>query len=212
MSESLKKRSRSLRKPDETLNKSVENIDSDEKNEETGPSALAKTLASAGHLANLLPTGTLLLFQILGPLVSNNGRCDLVGRYMMGILLTCCGFSGFFASFTDSFKGSDGKVYYGVATFKGFWTFDYLPPAAGSPDRAKYKIRVIDFVHAFLSLLVFAAIALYDKNTMRCFYPAPEGEIKEVLDVLPVAMGVLCSSLFVVFPTTRHGIGYPVST
>ncbi|GLJ06393.1 hypothetical protein SUGI_0038080 [Cryptomeria japonica] len=174
-------------------------------------SALTQTLAGASHLANLLPTGTLLLFQVLCPMVSNNGHCDHVRRSMTAILLTCCGLSGFLASFTDSFKGSDGKIYYGFATLKGLYTFEYMSPGSGAPDPAKYKLRLVDFMHAFLSVLVFAAIALYDKNVVGCFYPAPKEETEEILGVLPVAIGLVCTTLFVVFPTTRHGIGYPVS-
>jgi hypothetical protein len=33
-----------------------------------------------------------------------------------------------------------------------------------------------------------------------------------VLTVLPIAIGVVGSMLFVTFPTTRHGIGFPLST
>eukprot|EP01018_Ginkgo_biloba_P016638 Gb_04838 [translate_table: standard] len=175
-------------------------------------SIVTQTLASTAHLANLLPTGTLLAFQILCPTLSNNGRCDPVGRFMTQILLTLCGISCFMACFTDSFRGSDGKIYYGFATPRGFWTFEYVNGGNEVPDPAKYKLRFVDFVHAFLSVLVFGAIALYDRNVVSCFYPNPKYETKEVLDVLPVAIGVICSLLFVVFPTTRHGIGYPVTT
>lgn len=174
-------------------------------------SALTHTLAGAAHLANLLPTGTLLLFQVLCPLVTNNGHCDHARRYMTAILLACCGLSGFLASFTDSFRGSNGKIYYGFATLKGLYTFEYVSPGSGPPDPAEYKLRAVDFVHAFLSLLVFSAIALYDKNVVGCFYPAPEVETEEILGVLPVAIGLVSTMLFVAFPTTRHGVGFPVS-
>uniref|UniRef100_A0A0E0DSJ4 Uncharacterized protein n=1 Tax=Oryza meridionalis TaxID=40149 RepID=A0A0E0DSJ4_9ORYZ len=33
--------------------------------------------------------------------------------------------------------------------------------------------------------------------------------IQSVLGIVPLGVGVMCSLLFVVFPTTRHGIGYP---
>ncbi|KAH9326226.1 hypothetical protein KI387_006404, partial [Taxus chinensis] len=170
-------------------------------------SALTQTLAGAANLANLLPTGTTLLFQVLCPLLSNHGHCDPTRRYMTEILLACCALSGLLASFTDSFRGSDGKIYYGFATLKGFYAFEYVSAGGAVPDPAKYRLRAVDFVHAFLSVLVFAAIALYDKNVVGCFYPAPEEETKELLDVLPVAIGLACSLLFLALPTTRHGVG-----
>jgi len=172
--------------------------------------ALNQSLASTAHLANLLPTGTVLAFQILCPIFSNSGHCDQVSAFMTECLLVLCALSCFFISFTDSFQGSDGKLHYGLATPKGLWTFENLSEAI--PDAGRYQVRILDFVHAFLSVLVFAAIALLNDNVVKCLYPAPDYQTKEVLDVLPVGIGVFSSLLFVVFPTTRHGIGYPVSS
>lgn len=67
-------------------------------------------------------------------------------------------------------------------------------------------------VHAVLSVLVFGAVALRDKNVLGCFYPRPGHEAQEVLDIVPLGVGIICSMLFVVFPTRRHGIGYPVTS
>ncbi|KDO43218.1 hypothetical protein CISIN_1g035725mg, partial [Citrus sinensis] len=79
------------------------------------------------------------------------------------------------------------------------------------PDLNKYRIRFIDGVHAVLSVLVFAAVALRDKNVLSCFFPTPKHETQEVLDIVPVGIGLICSLLFVIFPTRRHGIGYPIT-
>ncbi|XVF46003.1 hypothetical protein PTKIN_Ptkin02bG0253200 [Pterospermum kingtungense] len=87
--------------------------------------------------------------------------------------------------------------------------FDYADPTgSGLPDLSKYIIRFIDGVHAVLSVFVFRAVALRDKNVLNCFYPTPEHETQEVLNIAPVGIGLICSLLFVVFPTRRHGIGY----
>lgn len=86
------------------------------------------------------------------------------------------------------------------------------PNGAGLPDLSKYKIRFIDGIHAVLSVLVFIAVALRDKNVLSCFYPMPKHETQEVLDIVPVGIGLICSLLFMVFPTRRHGIGYPVTS
>ncbi|XP_061371896.1 protein DMP3-like [Gastrolobium bilobum] len=177
--------------------------------------ALSQTLSGAANLANLLPTGTLLAFQILTPVFTNNGICDSVTRPLTIGLLLLLGLSCFLACFTDTVKTSDGQVYHGLATLNGLWLFDYPDPdpsTSGLPDLRKYKVRFIDFVHALLSVLVFCAVALRDKNLLRCFYPKPEHQTLELLDILPVGIGFICGLLFVVFPTTRHGIGYPVTS
>lgn len=180
--------------------------------------AVSQTLTSTATLANLLPTGTLLAFQMLTPVFTNNGSCDSVTRLLTLMLLLLLGLSSFLACFTDTVKASDGRVYHGLATFTGLWLFDHPEPdpssssSSGLPDLSKYKVRLLDWVHALLSVLVFCSVALRDKNVVTCFYgPKPEHETQEVLNIVPVGIGVLSSLLFVVFPTTRHGIGYPLS-
>ncbi|GAV90212.1 DUF679 domain-containing protein [Cephalotus follicularis] len=174
--------------------------------------ALSQTLTSTANLANLLPTGTLLAFQLLTPIFTNHGSCDPTTGFMTIILLVLLAISCFLACFTDSVKASDGHVYYGLATFKGMFLFDY-PDVTGSglPDLSKYKIRFIDGVHGVFSVLIFGALVLRDVNVLHCFYPQPGRQIQEIFDIAPVGIGFLCSFLFLVFPTRRHGIGYPIT-
>ncbi|KAL7235753.1 hypothetical protein ACSBR1_019107 [Camellia fascicularis] len=172
--------------------------------------AVSQTLTSTANLANLLPTGTILAFQLLTPIFTTNGSCDSATRPMTLILLLLLATSCFLSSFTDSFKSPEGQVYYGFATFKGMWLFDYQSNT-GLPDLSKYRVTPIDVVHAVLSMLVFVAVALRDKNVLSCFYPKPAHETQEVLDIVPIGIGLICSLLFMVFPTRRHGIGYPVT-
>ncbi|KAI3445591.1 hypothetical protein Pfo_002256 [Paulownia fortunei] len=175
-------------------------------------SALSQALESSAHLANLLPTGTLLAFQLLTPIFTNGGSCDAATQPMTFILLVILAVSCFLASFTDSIKASDGQVYYGFVTLKGLWLFDYSNAAtSGLPDLSKYRLNFIDVVHAVLSVLVFVAVALRDKNVVSCFYPRPGREAQEVLDIAPIGIGLISSLLFVIFPTQRHGIGFPVT-
>ncbi|KAF9603590.1 hypothetical protein IFM89_037089 [Coptis chinensis] len=174
--------------------------------------AIAQTLTSTANLANLLPTGTVLAFQLLIPTFTNNGSCDSAARFMTQMLLLLLASSCFLASLTDSFKAQDGQVYHGLLTFKGMWLFDYPMMSTSVPDLSKYRLRVIDGVHAVLSVFVFVAIALRDANVLKCFCPQPEQETTQILNVAPVGIGLICSLLFVVFPTRRHGIGYPVSS
>ncbi|KAF8411123.1 hypothetical protein HHK36_003662 [Tetracentron sinense] len=173
--------------------------------------AISQTFKSTAHLANLLPTGSVLAFQLLSPIFTNQGHCDAVSRSMTAALVGLCGVSCFLLCFTDSFRDGSGNVCYGIATFRGLWIID--GSASISPkETVGYRLRFIDFMHAFMSVLVFSAIALFDENVVNCFYPAPSEETKELLTTLPVGVGVICSMLFVVFPTSRHGIGFPVST
>lgn len=129
---------------------------------------------------------------------------------MTSCLVALCGLSCFVLSFSDSFRDDAGAVRYGLATFRGLWVIDgttALPPEKA----AAYRIKFIDFLHALMSIMVFAAIALFDQNVVTCFYPIPSEDAKQILASMPVAIGVVASMLFVTFPTTRHGIGFPLS-
>lgn len=175
-------------------------------------STLYQALTSTASLANLLPTGTVLAFQLLAPTFTNHGACDATTALLTRILLAVLALSCLLASFTDSLKGPDGRVYYGVATLRGLWLLDYPPGAPTPPDTSRYRLAPIDAVHAALSVAVFGVVAARDKNVVRCFYgPSPARETEQVLDIVPLGVGVLCSLLFVAFPTRRHGIGYPVT-
>ncbi|KAH0992831.1 hypothetical protein GBA52_004314 [Prunus armeniaca] len=167
-----------------------------------------RTLTGAGNLIKVLPTGTVFLFQFLNPVLTNNGHCAVLNKSLSAILIAMSGFSCFFASFTDSYTGSDGKTHYGVATTKGLW------PSTNSKsvDLSVYKLRFGDFVHAFFSLIVFAVVSLLDANSVRCFYPGFESSEKVLLQALPPVIGAVASAVFVVFPNSRHGIGYPSSS
>ncbi|PWA42370.1 hypothetical protein CTI12_AA545480 [Artemisia annua] len=173
--------------------------------------AISQTFQSTAHLANLLPTGSVLAFQLLSPIFTNEGECDTISQGLTAALVALCGLSCFLLSFTDSFKDRDGNICYGIATTRGLWVIDgsaTLPPELA----AKYRLRSIDFMHAFMSIMVFAAVTLFDQDVVNCFYPSPSNETKELLTTLPVGFGVVFSMLFVVFPTQRYGIGFPISS
>ncbi|KAG8069438.1 hypothetical protein GUJ93_ZPchr0005g14670 [Zizania palustris] len=172
--------------------------------------AISQTYQSTAHLAKLLPTGTVLAFQLLSPIVTNQGHCLQANRAMAGGLIALCALSCFVLSFTDSFRDGAGAVRYGFATLRGLWVIDGGAPL--DPQAAtSYRIRFLDLVHAVVSVMVFAAVALFDQNVVSCFYPVPSEDTRQVLTVLPIAIGVVGSMLFVSFPTTRHGIGFPLS-
>uniref|UniRef100_A0A2N9HHN0 DUF679 domain-containing protein n=1 Tax=Fagus sylvatica TaxID=28930 RepID=A0A2N9HHN0_FAGSY len=167
-----------------------------------------KTFSGLGNLIRHLPTGTVFLYLFLSHVVSNNGDCETINKYLTAILVGVCGFSCLFSSFTDSYVGDDGKTHYGVVTSKGIW------PSTNSRNvnLSSYKLRVGDFVHAFFALLVFAVLVLLDQNTVGCFYPSSESLEKILLMVLPPVVGVVSSVVFMFFPDSRHGIGYSSTT
>lgn len=166
-----------------------------------------RALRGVADLIKLLPSGTVFLFQFLSPLVTNNGHCAAYNKVLSGALVALCGGFCAFSSFTDSYVGSDGRVYYGVVTPRGLRPFAADPDAA-TRDLSGYRLRAGDFVHAGLSLLVFATIALLDTDTVSCLYPAMEVSERTMMAVLPPVVGGVAGYVFMVFPNNRHGIGY----
>nr|XP_017222269.1 PREDICTED: uncharacterized protein LOC108199014 [Daucus carota subsp. sativus] len=166
-----------------------------------------KTLIGVGNLIKLLPSGTVFIYQFLNPVVTNNGQCQSVmNKYLSGVLIGLCALSCCFASFTDSYTDSKGDTHYGLVTKYGLW-----PKGDADEDLSKYKLRIGDFVHAFFALDVFLVLSLLDPNTVKCFYPSFESTQKVLLMVVPPVLGTIAGTVFVVFPNTRHGIGYPTS-
>ncbi|KAF7805148.1 sugar transporter ERD6-like 5 isoform X1 [Senna tora] len=168
-----------------------------------------KTLASAGNLANLLPTSTVLAFNAVIPCFSSDGSCQFSNKLLiLCLILVCCLFC-FFSSFTDSFTGTDGKLYYGIATFRGLYIFNYYTHYHHIlPDPNKYKICFLDFLHAFLSLFLFFIFAITHSHVQTCFMPLPHNNMTPFILNLPLPAALLSTFLFTIFPTTRRGIGY----
>ncbi|KAJ6763996.1 DUF679 DOMAIN MEMBRANE PROTEIN 2 [Salix purpurea] len=81
-------------------------------------------LSGTARLNVLLPTATILAFTIFAPLLTNDGMCTTLNRWLMGALWALLAASCVFFTFTDSFRTSTGRLYYGLATFRGIWTFN----------------------------------------------------------------------------------------
>ncbi|KAF3454393.1 hypothetical protein FNV43_RR04840 [Rhamnella rubrinervis] len=171
-----------------------------------------KILKNAESLANLLPTGTVLAFQALAPTLSNDGRCHLTNKVLLACIIGVCTIICFLSSFTDSVN-YDNKVYYGIATCKGFLVFNYenrVDEEKNVAEKLKnLNIRTIDFVHAFGSVAVFLIFAFSSSEVLGCFFPRESKETRYAMVIyLPLVACILFSSLFTVFPTKRRGIGY----
>ncbi|XP_078441370.1 protein DMP9-like [Wolffia australiana] len=165
-----------------------------------------KTLSKTSMLVNFLPTGTLLTFEMLLPSASGDGTCSPVRTTMINALLCLCAASCFLFHFTDSFRAADGTVYYGLVTPRGLSLFK-TGLGVAVPDDARFRMGLVDLVHAALSVLVFAAIALSDKRVTDCLLPGRQKEMDELMESFPLMVGVVCSGLFLIFPNTRYGIG-----
>lgn len=185
---------------------------------DTPATAIDKTLASVANLAKLLPTGTALAFQSLSPSFTNRGACLPSNRYLTAALLYLCLVSCVFFSFTDSFVGTDGKLYYGLATVKGFLVFNYTGDEddEGDAERRRQvfkdlrrlRIRWVDYVHAGFSAVVFLTVAFGTAAVQSCFFPNAGENVNQMLINLPLGAGFFSTMVFLVFPTTRKGIDY----
>ncbi|KAL6909689.1 hypothetical protein ACP4OV_001348 [Aristida adscensionis] len=176
------------------------------------PPAVDKTLSCACDIIKLLPTGTVMTFHALAPSFSNHGECGTASRYLTAVLIAACAASCVLLSFTDSLVGRDGRLYYGMATARGFCPFNF----DGTPeerrrkfmDLPRMKVRPLDFVHALASAVLFVVVALGNAGVQSCLFPDVGLDVKEVLASLPVGLGFLASMMFMIFPTTRKSIGF----
>ncbi|XP_008790315.2 protein DMP3-like [Phoenix dactylifera] len=176
------------------------------------PLVIDKTLSTAANLAQLLPTSTVFAFHALSPSFSNHGICYTSNKCITLSLVLLCTISCIFFSFTDSFKGTNGKLYYGMATFKSFIVFNYEHSDGDRSkvleDLSRFRIRWLDYVHTFFSVLVLLALTFSNTNIQNCFFPDSGPNSKQILENLPLGAGFLSSMVFLIFPTPRKGIGY----
>ncbi|URE30951.1 hypothetical protein MUK42_16178 [Musa troglodytarum] len=124
----------------------------------------------------------------------------------MAAFVASCAASCVFFTFTDSFRASfsSGRLYYGVATFRGIWAFNARRKGPHNP--AAYRLTCSDLFHASLSLLAFLAFAASHGDVMGCYgVKLP----RKVANTVPLVVGFVVSVSFVLFPSKRRGIGYP---
>ncbi|KAL6868237.1 hypothetical protein ACP4OV_015082 [Aristida adscensionis] len=175
-----------------------------------------KVMSSAANLAQLLPTGTVLAYQSLSPAFTNHGACLPSNRWLTAALVAALAALSLLLSFTDSVVGRDGKLYYGVATPRGFDVFNFSGEeeerewALG--ELARLRLRPLDYVHAFFAAVVFLTVAFSDVGLQRCFFPDAGANAHALLTNLPLGMSFLSSFVFIIFPTKRKGIGYNDAT
>ncbi|XBI03804.1 hypothetical protein VPH35_132174 [Triticum aestivum] len=232
--------------------------------------ATDKVMSSAANLAQLLPTGTVLAYQALSPSFTNHGKCFSSNQWLTAALVIVLTISCVLFSFTDSVLGRDQKLYYAIATPRGFnvfnfsdeeetlhgsrrrWSyiiltiscvlFTFIDSVLGRDQKLYYdiatprgfnvfnfsdeeqklqwtpaefrrlRIRLLDFIRAVFTALVFLTMAFSDVGLQNCFFPNPGMNTQELLKNLPLGIAFLSSFVFMIFPTKRKGIGYNDTT
>uniref|UniRef100_A0A0D9V199 Uncharacterized protein n=1 Tax=Leersia perrieri TaxID=77586 RepID=A0A0D9V199_9ORYZ len=185
----------------------------------TTPLAMAdKVMASTANLAQLLPTGTVLAYQALSTSFTNHGQCYRSNRWLTAGLIAVLAASSVLFSLTDSIVGRSGRLYYGVATPRGLNVFN-LSREEEEADQdlprgrlRELRLRPLDVVHAFFSAVVFLTVAFSDVGLTKCFFPDAGNDTRELLKNLPLGMAFISTFVFLLFPTTRKGIGYTDTT
>jgi len=184
-------------------------ISSSTDNETTTTKVISYILSSVSNLAKMMPTGVIFVFQMLSNLLSKNGDCGKGNKILLGICLGILGIVCFILAFTDTFTDKNGNVHYGIATRSGLVT---IGSKAKPSNESDYKVGLKDFLAAGLAVMVFAFVSLSDKNVVQCLYPSAQSSIHKWVQVLPLAVSVVISAVFVIFPSKRQGIGNPVTT
>ncbi|VAI92677.1 unnamed protein product [Triticum turgidum subsp. durum] len=180
------------------------------------PTATDKVMSSAANLAQLLPTGTVLAYQALSPSFTNHGKCFSSNRWLTAALVIVLTISCVLFTFTDSVLGRDQKLYYGIATPRGFNIFNFSDEEEKlqwtPAEFRRLRIRPLDFIRAVFTALVFLTVAFSDVGLQNCFFPDAGMNTQELLKNLPLGIAFLSSFVFMIFPTKRKGIGYSDTT
>ncbi|KAK4391166.1 protein DMP3 [Sesamum angolense] len=161
-------------------------------------------LSGTARLNVLLPTATILVFTIFAPVLTSDGKCTTLDQWLMGLFMALLAASCVFFSFTDSFSTGSGRLYYGVATAHGIWTFGGGRARPRVPS--DYRLSWCDLFHASLSLIAFLTFALLHNDVLSCYHLVLP---RKFINTVPLVVGFVISVLFVLFPSTRRGIGYP---
>jgi hypothetical protein len=173
-----------------------------------------KVLTSSANLLQLLPTGSVLAFQTLSSAFTNQGSCYRSNWWLTVGLVTFLGSTCVFFPFTDSVRDCNDKVYKGVALPSRLHVFNLTESKQKElkDEFKKRRLKAVDFVHAFFTLVVFLTIAGSDVGLQNCFFPNADDGTRQLLKNLPLGMAVMSSFVFMIVPTTREGISFDDNT
>ncbi|GLJ42797.1 hypothetical protein SUGI_0887420 [Cryptomeria japonica] len=170
--------------------------------------------STLSNLSKHLPTGVLFVFQALSNLIASDKTCRKWHKILVPCILGILAIASFILSLTDTFKDdSTGKVqiHYGIATKSGLATMGSRKNKIKPPLEKDYKLKFVDLLHSSLAVVVFAVLALTDKNIVNCFYPSAEDSINKILQALPLIVSFGSCVVFGLFPSKRQGICHPVT-
>ncbi|PAN24427.1 hypothetical protein PAHAL_4G220300 [Panicum hallii] len=180
-----------------------------------GNVAAEKVLSVSANLAKLLPSGAVLVFQTLSASFTNQGTCYTTNKWLSALLVGFLTAACIFLTFTDSIV-HDNRIYYGVALPGRLKVFALSQAEERrllrvlKKDLVERRLKTLDWVHAFFTAIVFLSIAMGDVGLQKCFFPHLDTEtnVKELLRNAPLGLALLSSFVFMIFPTTRHGVGF----
>ncbi|PUZ61023.1 hypothetical protein GQ55_4G237000 [Panicum hallii var. hallii] len=182
-----------------------------------GNVAAEKVLSVSANLAKLLPSGAVLVFQTLSASFTNQGSCNTANKWLSALLVGFLTAACIFLTFTDSIV-HDNRIYYGVALPGRLKVFALSRAEERrllrvlKKDLVERRLKTLDWVHAFFTAIVFLSIAMGDVGLQKCFFPDLDSlnmrNVKELLRNAPLGLALLSSFVFMIFPTTRHGVGF----
>ncbi|CAN6178395.1 unnamed protein product [Urochloa humidicola] len=194
-------------------------IISDERDNK-GNLAAEKVLSVSANLAKLLPSGAVLVYQTLSASFTNQGSCNTANKWLSALLVGFLSAACIFLTFTDSIvdKHNSNKIYYGVALPQRLKLFALSPREEKrllrslKKELVERRLKTLDWVHAFFTAIVFLSIAMGDVGLQKCFFPDLDSDhmknVKELLRNAPLGLALLSSFVFMIFPTTRRGVGF----
>ncbi|XP_020161835.1 protein DMP7-like [Aegilops tauschii subsp. strangulata] len=171
-----------------------------------------KVLSVSANLAQLLPTGSVMAYQMLAPSFSNQGKCYSSKWWITLGLVVVLAASCIFFALTDTVL-HDGKVYYGLAIYGRLNIFNLSKKEEEKmftriqPVLKERGLKKRDLVHASLTVVVFLTMVFSDVGLQNCFFPDAGTDTQQLLKNLPLGMAVFSSLVFTIFPSKRNFIG-----
>lgn len=168
-------------------------------------------LRASAKVLHQLPTGSVMVFQVLSWSFTNQGERQ--PWWFSFVLVTSAAVSSVVFSLTDSFI-YQGEVYYGVALPGRLFLFILSHRerrAFTDLHRDQLKQRGLqwdDCLHGFIVAVVFLAFAFRDVGIQNSFFPQAGWDAKRCLEIMPLRVAVLSSFLLWLRPTRRNNKDY----
>ena len=107
------------------------------------------TFKSIGDVLKLLPTSTVIVYEVLNPIVTNTGSCSVANKAVTAVLLVVFSFTCAFSAFTDSYVQGKGekattvdqeplpfRFLVDLVVIDGEWFVDDFSPVTSADDEA----------------------------------------------------------------------------